>query len=199
MWGVDTLVCSSFCCWNRGWVQLLFVSLGQYTVSLKYFQNFPICGWFPSSWFSYPTQLAHFRSPRWGYLLWRSQLYECYYMYIKINAIRGFSYIFYTRLTQFSPKMEVKRSSLNPTFLFFLCHPLLIPFSLSAQWQMASPSPPGEASLCECGRMSITGSHVMALANDVPAIWAWHQSWYVTHPVLPLRCHTAPSSRLGWG
>ncbi|KAG7507307.1 hypothetical protein JOB18_030723 [Solea senegalensis] len=47
--------------------------------------------------------------------------------------------------------------------------------------------------------MSITGSHVMALANDVPAIWAWHQSWYVTHPVLPLRCHTAQSTRLGWG
>ncbi|KAK1881239.1 Neurogenic differentiation factor 2 [Dissostichus eleginoides] len=42
---------------------------------------------------------------------------------------------------------------------------------------MASPSPPGEASLSECGRMSITDSHVMALANDVPAIWAWHQSW----------------------
>ncbi|KAM7370737.1 hypothetical protein PAMP_010261 [Pampus punctatissimus] len=45
---------------------------------------------------------------------------------------------------------------------------------------MASPSPPGEASLCECGRMSITGSHVMALANDVPAIWAWHQSWLLS-------------------
>ncbi|KAF6734731.1 hypothetical protein FQA47_013421 [Oryzias melastigma] len=64
---------------------------------------------------------------------------------------------------------------------------------------MASPSPRGEASLSECGRMSITRSHVMALANDVPAIWAWHQSSYVTHPVLPLRYHTAPSARLGRG
>lgn len=30
---------------------------------------------------------------------------------------------------------------------------------------------PRECNLCECGRMSITRAHVMALANDVPAIW----------------------------
>lgn len=46
------------------------------------------------------------------------------------------------RLTPFFPKMEANRSCLNPV-RFFLCHSLLIPFSLSAQWQMASPSPPG--------------------------------------------------------
>ena len=76
--------------------------------------------------------------------------------------------------------------------VFLATHSLFhFPFQLSDRWRV--PLPQGEASLCECGRMSITGSHVMALANDVPAIWAWHQSWYVTHPVLPLRCtHSSP-------
>lgn len=137
-------------CGHAGLLKFLLMESGMSSVAVCFFgpiycftEILPKCShmWMISIIMIFLSYTAHFRSPRWGYLLWRSQLYECYYMYITINAIRGFSYIFYTRLTQFSPKMEVKRSSLNPTFLFFcailsLFHFL---FQLSDRWRVPLP------------------------------------------------------------
>lgn len=47
-------------------------------------------------------------------------------------------------LTRFSQRWRLTEAVwIQCRVFFFLCHSLLIPFSLSARWQMASPSPPG--------------------------------------------------------
>lgn len=143
-------------CGHAGLLKFLLMESGMSSVAVCFFgpihcftEILPKCShmWMISIIMIFLSYTAHFRSPRWGYLLWRSQLYECYYMYITINAIRGFSYIFYTRLTQFSPKMEVKRSSLNPTFLFFVPSSPYSIFSFSSVTDGESLSPRGSQSL----------------------------------------------------